>query len=703
MEEEKEYENTFVNTIKRDYGSLPSETPRYSLHLRNPSGSASQLSNTGSQSSVLCHQQSLSRTATKRLNFLTHPESPKKTSVRAELERKIELADLKANLKRLENKYAQLESKYKIDLEVWKEAERSNQKVIQFEKEKLESFRRKNDHLKGELEKARQDSAKSRKELRDVQDEINLLKGQVHEHKRNIEEEKEKYKISMHDVVMGLRCQLQETSQENYELKGQLAEYKHQISSLQKTNGELKEYCYNTMKEEEEKQRLRNENMELKLQVSGLEEKIKLSSIYTEEIGLLPKLKSDIARLEQQNRTFMHGLKEKNILHEKILTLEATLSSTKERLKVIPDLYDTIEKLKRDSEKWQNSLREFIKVDGELQTEHLYEFVEKMKSVEVDFAVRLADLNQRLQDANSEVRLLQHKLQTAEKQTAVKPKIGEDELRKTNKKLNLITKERDMYKKFLDSYEQDMTIRFDSVMTQRVSQLEEILEQYRTDFGDKLTPQASVTEEEIQKFRERIADLEEQLQEKAKEEGIKILKPKYSLVEIARQERAEKIAKIEEENESLKARIKLMEEGKNEDLTQLVGQRVKSASTKEIEALKAQLESSNRVQERLKEAFRTTSSNFRETIRQVFGYKIDSIPPKYYMRSIYSASENDRLLFVMDDNGDIQLMQTEFSEKLGPLMEEYLQKSNSVPMFMGALTSDLFNSQFMEEDTTIMD
>ena len=79
MEEEKEYENTFVNTIKRDYGSLPSETPRYSLHLRNPSGSASQLSNTGSQSSVLCHQQSLSRTATKRLNFLTHPESPKKT------------------------------------------------------------------------------------------------------------------------------------------------------------------------------------------------------------------------------------------------------------------------------------------------------------------------------------------------------------------------------------------------------------------------------------------------------------------------------------------------------------------------------------------------------------------------------------------------------------------------------------------------
>ena len=46
-----------------------------------------------------------------------------------------------------------------------------------------------------------------------------------------------------------------------------------------------------------------------------------------------------------------------------------------------------------------------------------------------------------------------------------------------------------MYKKFLDSYEQDMTIRFDSVMTQRVSQLEEILEQYRTDFGDKLTPQ----------------------------------------------------------------------------------------------------------------------------------------------------------------------------------------------------------------------
>ena len=57
----------------------------------------------------------------------------------------------------------------------------------------------------------------------------------------------------------------------------------------------------------------------------------------------------------------------------------------------------------------------------------------------------------------------------------------------------------------------------------------------------------------------------------------------------------------------------------------------------------------------------------------------------------------------MDDNGDIQLMQTEFSEKLGPLMEEYLQKSNSVPMFMGALTSDLFNSQVMEEDTTIMD
>jgi hypothetical protein len=61
-------------------------------------------------------------------------------AVRAELERKVELADLKANLKRLENKYAQLESKYKIDSEAWKEAERSNQKVIQFEKEKVSPF-----------------------------------------------------------------------------------------------------------------------------------------------------------------------------------------------------------------------------------------------------------------------------------------------------------------------------------------------------------------------------------------------------------------------------------------------------------------------------------------------------------------------------------------------------------------------------------
>ena len=82
---------------------------------------------------------------------------------------------------------------------------------------------------------------------------------------------------------------------------------------------------------------------------------------------------------------------------------------------------------------------------------------------------------------------------------------------------------------------------------------------------------------------------------------------------LAIEQRALEVGKLSSENEALKTRIKLLEEGQTRDLTMLVGKKMdEDDGGEKVQELKEQLVKADTKNQRLMEAFKKTSQDFRE-------------------------------------------------------------------------------------------
>ena len=82
----------------------------------------------------------------------------------------------------------------------------------------------------------------------------------------------------------------------------------------------------------------------------------------------------------------------------------------------------------------------------------------------------------------------------------------------------------------------------------------------------------------------------------------------------ATEARRTEVEDLKSEIVSLKARIKLLEEGQTKDLTLLVGQKLDDddgASSEQVKQLQEQLQTAEIKKQRLMEAFKKTSQDFR--------------------------------------------------------------------------------------------
>ena len=116
--------------------------------------------------------------------------------------------------------------------------------------------------------------------------------------------------------------------------------------------------------------------------------------------------------------------------------------------------------------------------------------------------------------------------------------------------------------------------------------------------------------------------------------------------------RQREVATMQEENEALKARVKLLEEGHTSNITMMVGQKVdEAASSEEVKGwcgalviwqfrsqlylrmfseLKEQLRRADLRKDRIMEAFKKTSKDFREVCHDLTGYRIDGLDNGQY-------------------------------------------------------------------------
>ncbi|XP_028942882.1 mitotic spindle assembly checkpoint protein MAD1 [Antrostomus carolinensis] len=321
-------------------------------------------------------------------------------------------------------------------------------------------------------------------------------------------------------------------------------------------------------------------------------------------------------------------------------------------------------------------------------------------------------------------------------------------VRRLQKRVLLLTKERDGMRAILESYDSELTpsehspqlnrrMREAEEMVQKLhahnTELEAQLSQVLEEVGNhkqraemlevemkvlksqECTAEQStvITKEEVDMLRLKIEELEaerskleeekrslEMKLEKLTLQGdydpsrTKVLHFSMNPASLAKQQRKEEQQQLQEECERLRELVRVLEGGGSipENLEGVVS----FPSSQEIAELKKQVESAELKNQRLKEVFQTKIQEFRKVCYTLTGYQIDiTTENQYRLTSIYAEHQSDCLIFKASSSsgGKMQLLETEFSRTLRELIELHLLRQDSIPAFLSALTLDLFSRQ----------
>jgi len=230
----------------------------------------------------------------------------------------------------------------------------------------------------------------------------------------------------------------------------------------------------------------------------------------------------------------------------------------------------------------------------------------------------------------------------------------------------------------------------------------EMLEEDKKDASPRLE---AVNHAEIQEWKNKLQQLEEKNEKLELELERRAIKGDYNPADtkvlhfvnnptaVAVEKRAAELGELLNENTALKARIQLLEEGQTKDLTIMVGAKVEEGEGEKIKDLKKELEGTELKNKRLMEAFSKTSQEFREVVYKLTGYSIKKMSGDniYALKPQYADNAEDNLLFQAEADGEISMLESEFSLELGDLMEEHLERQNSIPMFLAGLIRKLYN------------
>lgn len=157
------------------------------------------------------------------------------------------------------------------------------------------------------------------------------------------------------------------------------------------------------------------------------------------------------------------------------------------------------------------------------------------------------------------------------------------------------------------------------------------------------------------------------------------------------------VDKLEQEVERLKKKIKNMEEGiENSKLGDV------TLNSKEVQELRDQIKSYDSQTQMLKDIFKSQMQDFRNVIYMLFGFKIDrSQNSLYKLRSMYAEQADDQLCFKVNKDGNLSLLENEYSATLEVMIDLHLRHQNSIPVFLSAITMDLFSSKTMTKTFNI--
>uniref|UniRef100_A0A8D0GA78 Mitotic spindle assembly checkpoint protein MAD1 n=1 Tax=Sphenodon punctatus TaxID=8508 RepID=A0A8D0GA78_SPHPU len=458
------------------------------------------------------------------------------------------------------------------------------------------------------------------------------------------------------------------------------------------------------------------------------------------ELARLPKIERELQQLREENAYFREMKENNGLLKEEVDGLQKKLERYE---KVQADLVA----LELEKEKLQGKLNSWEKLDQStglniktpddlsrqmiaLQQRELV--LKEQNSAVSNSARQLEKARQQLQE---EILRIQAQLLDEKK----KREQHEALVRRLQKRVLLLTKERDGMRAILESYDSELTPSEHSPqLSRRMREAEEMVQKVHA-HNAEMEAQLSQVLEEVGSQKQRaemvielrdlgvsmlvfflnfacrlkIEDLEaerSQLEEEKKSlemkldnltlqgdydrSKIKVLHFSMNPASLAKQQWREEQNQLQEECERLRELVRVLEGGGS--IPEKLEVAANSQSPQEVTELKKQVESAELKNQRLKEVFQTKIQEFRKVCYTLTGYQIDmTTENQYRLTSMYAEHREDCLIFKASSSsgGKMQLLETEFSRTARELIELHLLQQDSIPAFLSAVTLDLFSRQ----------
>nr|XP_021146090.1 mitotic spindle assembly checkpoint protein MAD1 isoform X7 [Columba livia] len=623
----------------------------------------------------------------------------------------------------------QIQYQQRVQLEEQAGQIHSKSQLLQVEREKMQ-MELSHKRARIELEKAATTNARNYEREADRNQEL-LTRIKQYQERETEAENKLKEQMEMNKSY---KKSMETMSKKLQEKESKLAEANETITILK---GKISELQWNIMNQEMQMTSQDSQKQELMEQLDVQQKKWQEASqqIQTLQAGqsLLAEYEQKIKDLEQKLSQQEHdAVIVKNMKAElaRFPKMERELRQLREENAYFREMKENNGLLKEEVEGLQRKLERYEKVQAQLVTVELEneKLLGKLKSWEKldqstglnirtpdDLSRQIVALQQRelvLKEQNSTItnsarmlekarQQLQEEILRVQSQLLDEKKKREQHealVRRLQKRVLLLTKERDGMRAILESYDSELTpsehspqlsrrMREAEEMVQKLhahnTELEGQLSQVLEEVGNhkqraemlevemkvlksqECTAEQStvVTKEEVDTLRLKIEELEaerskleeenrslEMKLEKLTVQGdydpsrTKVLHLSMNPASLAKQQRKEEQQQLQEECERLRELVRVLEGGGAipGNLEGVGG----FQSPQEVAELKKQVESAELKNQRLKEVFQTKIQEFRKVCYTLTGYQIDiTTENQYRLTSIYAEHQGDCLLF----------------------------------------------------------
>ncbi|XP_043380493.1 mitotic spindle assembly checkpoint protein MAD1 isoform X2 [Chelonia mydas] len=590
---------------------------------------------------------------------------------------------------------------------------RSKSQLLQVEREKMQ-MELSHKRARIELEKAANTNARSYEREADRNQE--LLTRIKHYQEKEVEAEA-KLKEQM-EMNKSFKKSMETVSKKLQEKESKLAEANEMISVLK---GKISELQWSLMNQEmqmtsqeSQKQELMEQldvqhqkcqeaNQQIQLlqasqsllaeheqKIKDLEQKLSLQEQdaaivknMKTELARFPKMERELLQLREDNAYFREMKENNGLLREEVEGLQRKLERYEKLQADLVNLELENEKLLGKLKSWEKldestglNIRTPDDLSRQIVALQQRELVLKEQNSTITNSARI--LEKARQQLQEEVLRIQSQLLDEKK----KREQHEGLVRRLQKRVLLLTKERDGMRAILESYDSELTPSEHSPqLSRRMHEAEEMVQKVHAHNAEiemevelkSLKSQACtaaqstfITTEEVNALRLKIEELEvergrleeenktlEMKLEKLTLQGdydhskTKVLHFSMNPASLAKQQRKEEQHQLQEECERLRELVRVLEGGGSiPGNLEMVGS---LQSPQEIAELKKQVESAELKNQRLKEVFQTKIQEFRKVCYTLTGYQIDiTTENQYRLTSIYAEHQGDCLLFKSD-------------------------------------------------------